>query len=371
MVDKKDKDEAINTYNESGEKIPPGMLSSPHIAYCVEQYKIITEYDDQCLGSATYHMRIGGKVVTWEKGEKIEFTLGEKENKNENIRSSIDLRPNSFTFITTIESFNLPKDIIARFNLKSKWVHRGLLLGTGPIVDPEFQARLLIPLHNFSSHNITLKYNDKIISVEFTKTSNPDVQLESSGPGLYCNYKKNKSRSFNINEYLERIGGSVESSVSSKFDDFEVTLKKSKNVLKKNSKEFQSKIKAFEALTKKFNFIGMATVVGTFIGLIVLVITTWMLVSSAFDQQKDAINVVKQYKDQNVDFRAFTLKTNHDDLQKKFLELKKYSERLNIESYLKSEKREGELQKISDTFEERFKAMASRIEELEKNGAKK
>ena len=164
MADKNE-GKAVNTYGD--ENIPSGMLSSPHIAYCAQKYRIIENYDESCLGPATYHMRLGGKVLTWEFGERVEYFLGENDNKKKNIRKKVILKPNSLTFITTIESFNLPKDIIARFNLKSKWVHQGILLGTGPIVDPELVANLLIPLHNFSNRDVEIEFNKKIISVEF------------------------------------------------------------------------------------------------------------------------------------------------------------------------------------------------------------
>ena len=158
---------AINTYTVDGANdiIPPGMLSSPQIAYCIDTFNIIENSDLSCLDSATYHMRIGGETLTWKDGIKEEYVLAEEEDRRKNILSKITLRPNSLTFVTTIEKFNLPKDIIARFNLKSKLIHQGLLLGTGPIVDPELRARLLIPLHNFSDNNIELKWGDKIISL--------------------------------------------------------------------------------------------------------------------------------------------------------------------------------------------------------------
>lgn len=152
--------DAINTHDDNN--IPIGMLSSPHIQYCVTKYGIIETYDENCLGPAAYNMRIGGKVLTWDKGKKIAFILGKTEDRNQNILTELELKPNSLTFVTTIEKFNLPKDIIARFNLKSKWVHQGLLLGTGPIVDPELRANLLIPLHNFSSQPITCNRSSKI-----------------------------------------------------------------------------------------------------------------------------------------------------------------------------------------------------------------
>ena len=87
-------------------------------------------YEMKCLGPASYHMRIGREVLTWREGKQIDFILGERENQNDNVRTKVRLLPNSLTFLTTIEEFQLPKDIIARFNLKSKWIHQGLLLGT-------------------------------------------------------------------------------------------------------------------------------------------------------------------------------------------------------------------------------------------------
>ena len=111
------KSNAQNTYCDSN--IHSGMLSSPLIAYCVDKFGIIKNYEKKCLGPATYHMRIGHEVLTWDNGKKLEYTLGAEEDKNKNIITSVEFKPNSLTFVTTIEEFNLPKDIIARYNLKS------------------------------------------------------------------------------------------------------------------------------------------------------------------------------------------------------------------------------------------------------------
>lgn len=196
--------EAINTYNDDdGKKIEQGMLSSPHIHFCIKKFNIIENYDESCIKSSSYDMRLGSKFLTWENEKRVEFYIGKEEDKNRNIFKSIDLKPNSLSFITTIEKFNLPKDIIARFNLKSKWVHQGLLLGTGPIVDQELQAHILIPLHNFSSENITLYYGEKIISVEFTKTLNPDDRFTVNSDII--KYVKNKNAIFDFDGYRKRI----------------------------------------------------------------------------------------------------------------------------------------------------------------------
>ncbi len=67
--------------------------------------------------------------------------------------------------------FRLPNYIAIRFNLRITHVHRGLLLGTGPLVDPGFEGDLLIPLHNLTSSPYDMNTNDALIWIEFTKTT--------------------------------------------------------------------------------------------------------------------------------------------------------------------------------------------------------
>jgi hypothetical protein len=67
-----------------------------------------------------------------------------------------------------------------RFNLRIKHVHRGILLGTGPLVDPAFEGDLLIPLHNLTATDYRISANEGLIWVEFTKTTRrtaKDTQL--------------------------------------------------------------------------------------------------------------------------------------------------------------------------------------------------
>ena len=47
---------------------------------------------------------------------------------------------NSITFVQIESKIRLPNYIALRFNLRIQHVHRGLLLGTGPLVDPGFQV---------------------------------------------------------------------------------------------------------------------------------------------------------------------------------------------------------------------------------------
>lgn len=146
--------------------IPQGLFSGAQIEYCILKYKILDDTDiEECIKEATYEMRLGKTAIRWDSKGKKRFNI---ENDGH-----IVLEPNSVTFVTTIERFNLPHDIVARFNLKSRLVHRGLLLGTGPIVDPGFKSRILIPIHNFSNQTVRISYKERFISVEFTRCCDP------------------------------------------------------------------------------------------------------------------------------------------------------------------------------------------------------
>jgi deoxycytidine triphosphate deaminase/cell division protein FtsL len=85
--------------------------------------------------------------------------------------AAFTLRKNSIAFVYLETEFRLPQYIALRFNLRITHVHRGLLLGTGPLVDPGFAGRLLIPLHNLTSKDYTLIGGEGLIWVEFTKVS--------------------------------------------------------------------------------------------------------------------------------------------------------------------------------------------------------
>lgn len=195
--------------------IPTGMLSSPQIYNCLKNGWLVIHLDkdknnkllqrclsddeiDNQLRSATYDMRMGNFAVRYDMGRKNEFIISDKFNE----KNWISLPPNSLTFITTYEAFKLPRDVIARFNLKSKLVHKGLLLGTGPIVDPEFYGKVTIPIHNFSNQEVIINFKDSIIAVEFTRT------LDASE----CSYVNNPNCEGNPRTYLSSAG-LVESSV--------------------------------------------------------------------------------------------------------------------------------------------------------------
>ncbi len=236
-------------------EIPCGMLSSPQIALYFK-HNFLVKNPGSGLKGATYDMRLGGPAYRFINGEKKIINLGEEDDTIRNIQNRLFLPPNSLTFVTTREEFRLTRDVIARFNLKSKWVHKGLLLGTGPIVDPEFDGFLYIPIHNFSGKEIDLEFDTPLIVVEFTKTL--DVTE---------NYIKNPSKKGIIANYLNSAG-EVESSVLKVIREYEEKIQD-------NTDEINASKTEREKWNKRFTWGWVASAFLGGIALASLVFTTW------------------------------------------------------------------------------------------------
>jgi deoxycytidine triphosphate deaminase len=113
-----------------------------------------------CTGDV---LRFGFDTVTQQVTKTEEYTLKERQRLN--------LPANTITFLQLGTTFRVPNYIAARFNLAIREIHRGFLVGTGPLVDPGFVGRLFIPLHNLTSNDYTVKFGEPLVWVEFTKLS--------------------------------------------------------------------------------------------------------------------------------------------------------------------------------------------------------
>jgi deoxycytidine triphosphate deaminase len=144
--------------------IQPALLNSADVFDYTRVTGMVCPFEDGQLKSASYSIRIGSKVIYWDgfgKLHEMALTPG----------AEFKVAPNSIVFVVTKEKFRLPPYIAMRFNLKINYVHRGLLLGTGPLVDPGFEGRLLVPLHNLTTNEYPFYEGDTFAWVEFTKTS--------------------------------------------------------------------------------------------------------------------------------------------------------------------------------------------------------
>ncbi|QWG13410.1 hypothetical protein KMZ29_01265 [Bradyrhizobium sediminis] len=187
--------------NDPFPSIPRALLSSVEIDDYARVTGMLFPFFPKALKSASYEAHIGGSAIWWdEKGKRIERTVKRGEQ--------LVLEANSIVFVQVEPTFRLPDYMAIRFNLRITHVHRGLLLGTGPLVDPGFHGKLLIPLHNLTSSPYNLNTNDALIWIEFTKTTFGAARTEDQPADLkkFVGFPPNK-RNMTPDDYLRKANG--------------------------------------------------------------------------------------------------------------------------------------------------------------------
>jgi deoxycytidine triphosphate deaminase len=167
--------------------IPEALLNSADVYDYVCATGMVYPFDATCMKGASYEVSIGDCTYWDDDGTPCHAPFADGQ--------SFVLRKNSIVFVTTREEFRLPHYIAIRFNLRITNVHRGILLGTGPLVDPGFAGRLLIPLHDLTTNDYVFRYGERFAWFEFTKISphdrwRPEYRSERDRMDLRGEYKE-------------------------------------------------------------------------------------------------------------------------------------------------------------------------------------
>ncbi|WP_157082714.1 dCTP deaminase domain-containing protein [Sphingomonas asaccharolytica] len=147
-------------------EIAPSLLNAADIDDYARTTAMVYPYDANKRKTASYPLSVGNEIAFWDPDEPDKSPL-----RSLNDGSAVVIPSNSLIYVRTAELFQLPNYMAVRFNLHIDLVHKGLLLGTGPLVDPGFSGRLMVPLHNLTSNTYILQVGEDFIWAEFTKTS--------------------------------------------------------------------------------------------------------------------------------------------------------------------------------------------------------
>lgn len=209
--------------------IPRALLSAGHIIEYAKKTGMISPLFEgiKRMKQASYQGRIGKNAYKFDHSK--EFVPVPIENNR------LVVEANSIVFVECDIDFRLPDFIAVRFNLHIRHIHRGLLLGTGPLVDPGYWGKLCIPLHNLTDKNYPIPVDEGLIWVEFTKTSQgfPAEFVEFSTERL------RSSRNWSIHEFISAAAAqygntpvSIRSSISGVVKRAEDVEKSAKRVMK-------------------------------------------------------------------------------------------------------------------------------------------
>lgn len=195
--------------NDPFPEIDPALLNSADLFDYIATTGMIYPLEvnplkvDLTLKPASCGIHLGGKCIYW---------TYESKNLTEEVLtvgkdSVLELPRNSIVYAQLAPRFRLPDYIAARFNLSIKYVYRGLLVGTGPLVDPGFDGLLQIPLHNLTSTPCQIPVSDVILWMEFTKVSSNAKWVGEGGNSRYGRYvhfpERKRSERASLKAYLE------------------------------------------------------------------------------------------------------------------------------------------------------------------------
>lgn len=292
--------------------IEAALLNSADIFEYVAKTGMIYPFHLDKLQGASYEVAIRGTVIWWDEEKK-------EEHIEQLIKpgDSFKLEPNSIAFVTLEPMFRIPDYLALRFNLKIIHVYKGLLLGTGPLVDPGFVGRLSIPLHNLTANTYTFHAGEGIIQMEFTKLSKNDIWLtKKNASGLYKRKWIKPGRT--LKEYIVRaLEGSSENVVKSSIPNELSKVKEQSDTIQEEISDF--KIEAREnfgdlksEIEKRLNrtqWISAATVIS-----IAAVVVSIMVYACNTIYQLGTANSVRQEQ-------IFKLEKEYEQLMQDFVDI--------------------------------------------------
>lgn len=293
-------------------EIESALLNSADIFNYVAKTGMIFPFNVEKLRGATYDVGLKGTAIWWDE-EKKEEHVQELVNPGD----FFELKPNSIAFITLEPFFRIPSYLVLRFNLRVTHVYKGLLLGTGPIVDPGFVGRLSIPLHNLTANTYKFTVGDDIIQMEFTKLSPnkawaDNIQRET---GLYKRNWIKPGRT--VREYLTRaLSNSSETAIKSSIPDEIAKISQQVKKVRKEMKKFEGSTERTISRQQIISIAGMVSI-------LTLALGAFYELGTANTVKKRQIYDLEQV---NKDLKetCSDLNQKYNSLEEKYLELEEY-----------------------------------------------
>ena len=266
-------------------EIEPALLNSVDIRQYVDKGCLIEkdDFDESRLKTASYELRFLGELYHWESTPK-----GLQRRCTPIVRDEwVKIERNSISYLWTKERLLLPEYIAARFNLHIRHVHRGILLGTGPLVDAGFGGSILIPLHNLTDRPYELRGGEGVVWVEFTKLSTSGFWTRLGNDDRPDRLKEfPRDKVFNdASSYFEKAGVMGSGGVQSAFKG---ALNRAEDEAKQ-AKEEAEQAKSEALKLRKWNWIGAA--VGVLTVVVTVVGSSWAafaIVDASVDRVQEA-----------------------------------------------------------------------------------
>ncbi len=140
-------------------------------------------------------------------------------------------------------------------------MHRGLLVGTGPLVDPGFRGKLLIPLHNLTLDAYEIRGDEGLIWVEFTKTSFKPEDEVKEGTQEALDAWESRKNNMTPAAYFEKANNNrpIRSSIPAAIAETRIRSRQAEEAAKEAAASSKRRARSYQILSA----IGAITILGT------------------------------------------------------------------------------------------------------------
>lgn len=140
------------------------MMTDAEIRRAIEAGEMAIEpLDDELLQPASYDLRVGAEA----------FISGDDEITDVGTRGLVIIDAGEFAVLVTRERVACGPQVAAQLGLTSSYARQGLVLLSGPQIDPGFGGMLVVRVTNLSPSRVTLPFEAPFLTVQFFRLSHP------------------------------------------------------------------------------------------------------------------------------------------------------------------------------------------------------
>lgn len=140
------------------------MLTDSQIREAIAEGLLeIDPLHEPSLEPASYDLRVGAEAFVSGSDAKIDVAN----------RGLVLIDPGEFAVVATRERIRCGPQIAGQIGLSSQYARQGLVLLSGPQIDPGFDGVLVVRLTNLAPQRITLAFEASFLTVQFFKLGSP------------------------------------------------------------------------------------------------------------------------------------------------------------------------------------------------------
>jgi dCTP deaminase len=142
----------------------PMMMTDDEIRAAIRSNEIVLDpLDELRIEPASYDARIGRWAFASSLREKLDLSQ----------KGVMIIEPGEFAVLECRERVELDNRTAAQLGLRSEYARRGLLMLSGPQIDPGFKGILVVRLINLAPKPIAMPYEAPFLTLQFFRLNSP------------------------------------------------------------------------------------------------------------------------------------------------------------------------------------------------------